>query len=94
MFTEHSNQYHEDKLEVIKIKHVGFDLTEIYRCSQCYKDLIKWCSFNINTASAGCRSIDVNMNITVGMYASATNVYKMNEFCSKVGIIFPSLNGM
>ena len=34
------------------------------------------------------------MSMAVGMYTSGVNVYKMNELCSSVGILSPSLTGM
>ena len=84
MVMEHGNKFHEGRLKLIGTNHVGFELTETYRCTQCTEELIKRCSFDVNAKSDGRRSVDFNMSMDVEMYASATNFYKINELYSGV----------
>ena len=88
---EHARFFLNGQLLVIATRHSGFELFETYKCTQCNTELMKWVSFNIQTKKKGHPPADINMSMAVGMYTSGVNVYKLNEFCSSVGILSPSL---
>ena len=92
----HGKKFRRGKLLVVKTLSSGFETRETYQCTQCHIILIKRASFDVNKHSKtkGRASSDLNLSMAVVMYCSATNVTKMNEMCSLVGIASPSLNRM
>ena len=75
---DHARNFLNSELLIIATRHSDFELFETYKCTQCNTELMKRSNFNIETKKKGHPPTDINMSMSVGMYTSGVNVYKMN----------------